>query len=115
MRYFETTIGDRAALIASLSDRKDVILYGSGAKGRSVGPASVKATLKKWNLGFTVVDGIRAGVTSSGNVAWVAANLASHRPGDKAVRHKYYVLLLYEKSGDEWRLVHANFGQNIGG
>jgi hypothetical protein len=110
VKVFETTIGDPKTLGATVSDRKDVALYGNEPKERTVGGAKVKAKLAAWKLGFTVRDGIHAGLTSSKTVGWVAANVdakSAQKPKDKPV--PYRVLFLYEKKGADWKLVNAHF------
>ena len=108
VKVFEASLGAPKTLAATVSDRKDVVLYGNEAKERTVGGAKVKAKLATWKLGFTVRDGIQAGVTSSKTVGWVAANVdARKNPKDKPV--PYRVLFIYEKKGTEWKLVNAHF------
>jgi hypothetical protein len=110
VKLFESTIGDPKALAATVSARKDVVLYGNEAKERTQGGAKVKAKLEAWKLGFKVRDGIQAGVTKSKTVAWVAANVDStsaKKPKDKPVPYRLFAI--YEKTGAEWKLVHANF------
>jgi hypothetical protein len=109
VKLFETSIADPKAFAATVSARKDVVLYGNEAAERAEGGAKVKAKLEAWKLGFKVRDGIQAGLASK-TVAWVAANVDStsvKKPKDKPV--PYRVLAIYEKTGAEWKLVHANF------
>jgi hypothetical protein len=53
----ETTIVESKPLGGTVSDRKDVVLYGSEASERYVGGAKVKAQLATWGLSFKVRDG----------------------------------------------------------
>ncbi len=110
VKLFESSIGDPAALAATVSSRKDAILYGSAKPERYVGGASMKATLKKWGLGFKVRDGIQAGMTESKNLAWVAANVdatAVKKADAKAT--PYRATFIYEKTDKGWTLVVAQF------
>jgi len=112
---WKAAIGDPKALAASVSSRKDVVLYGSESAERVVGGAQVAAKLKAWNLAFKVRDGVSAGVSPSKTVAWIAANLDSvsaKKPTDKPV--PYRALFLYEKQGADWKLVSANFAYITG-
>ncbi|MCE9577820.1 MAG: nuclear transport factor 2 family protein [Deltaproteobacteria bacterium] len=114
VELFKQTLADPTAMVASVSTRKDVVLYGSSAGERWVGGAAVKAQLKKWGLGMTLLDGVQAGVTTGGGVAWVAANVSARaikRPKDKAM--PYRVLFLYEKVGSAWQLVQAHFSYPV--
>lgn len=110
VKLFESSIGDPKVLAATVSKRADVVLYGSDLKERYVGGKKVAATLAKWNLGFKLRDGIQAGVTSAGNVAWIAANVDARsmkKPGAAAT--PYRVMFVYEKSDAGWQLVQAHF------
>ena len=107
---FSASLADPKALAATVSPRKDVLLYGSEDGERVVGGAQVKAKLTGWKLAFKVHDGIRAGVAATGSVAWVAANLDATPVGrDGAKPTPYRVLFVYELGGETWRLVSAQF------
>jgi ketosteroid isomerase-like protein len=110
VKLFEATIGDPKLLAASVSDRKDVVLFGSELSERYVGPAAVKAQLTRWNLVFKLRDGVQAGVSSNRTVAWVAANVDAtpvKKPGAKP--SPYRALFVYEKTGTAWQIVQAHF------
>lgn len=110
VKVFEASLGDPKAFAATVSDRADVVLYGSELAERTVGGAKVKAKLSAWKLAFKVRDGIQAGVTKSRRVAWVAANVdATSTKKPKNPSEPYRVLALYEKTGSEWKLVQAQF------
>ncbi|HUS32348.1 MAG TPA: nuclear transport factor 2 family protein [Kofleriaceae bacterium] len=106
---FEKSFADPKELAASVSTRKDVVLYGSSVAERVVGGAKVKAKLKGWNLSFKVRDGIQAGLVGT-TVGWVAANVdAAAAKGKPATSSPYRVLAVYEKSGSAWKLVQVHF------
>ena len=105
---FETSFADPKALVASVSNRKDVVLYGSSLAERVVGGAKVKAKLKAWNLTFKPRDGIRAGLASP-TVAWVAANVDAVAKGKSSKPSPYRVLAIYEKTASTWNLVQVHF------
>lgn len=110
VKLFESSLGDPKVLAATVSKRADVVLYGSDLKERYVGGKKVAATLAKWNLGFKLRDGVQAGVTGAGNVAWVAANVDARsmkKPGAAAT--PYRVMFVYEKAAAGWQLVQAHF------
>ncbi|MBL9020385.1 MAG: hypothetical protein JNL83_39745 [Myxococcales bacterium] len=109
VKLFETTIGDPKAFAATVSTRKDVVLFGNEPAERTVGGAKVKAKLEAWKLAFKVRDGIQAGPAGKG-VVWIAANVDStstKKPKDKPVPYRLFAI--YEKTGADWKLVHANF------
>jgi SnoaL-like domain len=110
VKLFEATIGDPTLLAASVSDRKDVVLFGSELTERYVGGAAVKAQLAKWNLAFKLRDGIQAGVSSTKTVAWVAANVDAIPVKKSAVKPSpYRTMFVYEKAGTGWQIVQAHF------
>jgi hypothetical protein len=105
---FKGSLAAPEALAKTVSDRKDAMMYGSEKPEHYVGGAAVKATLRKWQLGFTVRDGIQAGVTASKTTAWVAANVDAERKGDKKAT-PYRVFAIYDKHGADWQLVLLHF------
>ncbi len=107
---FESTCGDPKVFAKTISDREDVVLFGSDATERTLGGAKVRARLATWSLAFKVRDGVRAGLTSSKTVGWVAANVdatSTKKPKDKP--QPYRVFAIYEKQGTTWQLVNASF------
>lgn len=118
VKLFESTIGDPKAFAKTVSDRKDVVLYGSDLPERYVGGGTVKKQLEKWNLAMKPAGGIQAGVTTSKTVAWVAAHVdALPAKNPKAKATPYRLLAIYERTGiasamstsASWRLVNAHF------
>jgi len=109
-KLFESTIGDVKALTATVSDRKEAVLYGSERAEKYVGGAAVKSTLAKWNFTFKVRDGVQAGVTSNKTLAWVAANVdATSAKAPAAKPTPYMALFVYEKVDTTWKLVVVQF------
>lgn len=109
-KRFRDTIGDPKAFAASISPRADTLLFGSSAKERWLGGAAVSAQLAKWKLAFAVKDGVQAGITTGGKVAWVAANVEARPFGKpKAKPAPYRLTAIYERTGAEWRVVQLQF------
>jgi len=107
---YRKTFPDPKALAATVSDRADVVLYGSAPAERFVGGAKVRAKLTAWNLAFEIDGGVRAGVTSSKTVAWVASNVLAKPPAKPTTRGvPYRVLAIYERTGRAWQLVQVHF------
>jgi hypothetical protein len=104
VKLFKASLADPKALAKTVSDRKDAVLLGSDAGERYIGGPAIRATLLRWKLGFTVRDGIQAGVATSKTTAWVAANVNA---GKKSI--PYRVLAIYDKQGSEWQLVLLHF------
>jgi hypothetical protein len=110
VKLFKDTLGDPKKLAATVSDRKDAVMYGSELGERFVGGAKIKSQLAKWNLGFTVTGGVQSGLTKSQTVAFVAANVeAKSMKNPKAAASPYRVFAIYEKTVLSWRLVSLHF------
>ena len=101
-KQFEATIGDPAAFARTVSGRDDVVLLGSEERERVLGGKHVRAQLAGWKLRFAIDGGVRAGLTASPHVAWVAANLTA-----RAVT--YRATFVYEQIAGTWCVVLAQF------
>lgn len=107
-KQFEADLATAATLAKAVSERADVVLYGSALKERFVGGAKVRAQLLKWKLGFKIRDGVLAGLTSNKAVAWMVANVDAAKPGDKSSTG-YRLFAVYEKAASGWRAVQLTF------
>jgi len=87
-----------------LSEHDKVTVVGPGKSDHLRGARKIK---KKWTHKrrpqapepFTLLGGVRAGVTPDGGLAWVVANT---RAGDGPLHRMMFV---YERDGENWRLV----------
>lgn len=112
-KLFEGSIGDPKKFAATFSDRKEVVMFGSELAERYVGKQA-KSQITAWNFTFTVRDGVRAGMSRSGNVAWVAANVdAKPLKAPKAKALPFRAFALYEKTGSDWKLVSLQFSTSV--
>jgi hypothetical protein len=112
-KQFETTAADPKAFAASFSDRKEVVMFGSELPERYVG-AKAKAQITSWNLAFKVRDGLRAGISKSGNLVWVAANVdATSVKNAKAKPIPFRMFTVYEKSAAGWKVVEVQFSTAV--
>ena len=110
---FETTIGDPKLFAATVSTRPETAMFGSEMGERYTG-RQVAKQIQSWNLIFKVRDGVRAGVSKSGKVAWVAANvnaLQNKRPNAKPIPYRMFAV--YELVGTAWKLVHLQFSTSV--
>jgi hypothetical protein len=110
---FETSIADPKLFAATVSSRKETSLLGSELSERFTGD-QVKKQLSAWNLVFKVRDGLRAGVSKSGKVAWVAANVDARqnkRPNAKPIPYRLFAI--YELTGTDWKLVQIQFSTAV--
>lgn len=104
---FQKTIGDAKAFAATVSPRKDVLMYGTQPGERFVGGAAVRATLAKWGLSFKTAGAVVAGVAKTKTIAWVLADVDA--AGKAGKRVPYRVSVVYEKTGDDWKIVQLQF------
>lgn len=102
VEQFKKTIGDPKAFAATISARKDVVLYGTEPTERFVGGAAARATLMKWNLALSLHGNMRAGLTKSKTLAWIATDV-------DAGKTIYRLTVIYEKTGSDWKLVEIHF------
>jgi hypothetical protein len=108
VEQFRQSIADPKAFAATISARNDVVLYGTEPTERFVGGAAARATLLKWAFAWTVHGGIRAGVTKSKAVAWIAADVDA-RSAKSKTSSPYRLTVVYEKTGTEWKIVQIHF------
>jgi ketosteroid isomerase-like protein len=99
---------DPALLAAMVTDRKDAVLFGSDLAERFVGGAAIRERLVKWNLRYKIRDGVLAGLTTSGSVAWVVANVDAAKPGNKTST-TYRMFAILEKVAGNWQIVQLSF------
>jgi ketosteroid isomerase-like protein len=113
VHVFEATIGDPKTFAATFSNRNEVVMFGSEMPERFVGPKA-KAQLAAWNFAFGVRDGVRAGLSKSGNVAWIAANVDAKPAKQKDAKAlPFRVFAVYEKIATTWKLVHLQFSTAV--
>ena len=113
VKVFEATIGDPKAFAGTISSRPEVVLLGSEMPERYVG-AKAKTQLGAWNFAFSVRDGVRAGLSKSGNVAWIAANVDAKPAKQKNARAlPFRVFAVYEKIATTWKLVQLQFSTAV--
>lgn len=108
VEQFRSAIADPKALVAAISARKDVVLYGTEPTERFVGGAAARATFTKWGLAMAIHGGIRAGVVKSKSVVWIAADVDA-RSAKAKTSTPYRLTVVYEKTGTEWKIVQLHF------
>jgi len=112
-KAFTAALADPKKLSGMLSTRKDLVLNGSEMTERFVG-AKAKAKPTEWDLAFVPRDGVRAGLATGGNVAWVAVNVDGKfvtNPKMKPVPYRVFAVL--EKSGKDWKIVAIQFSTAV--
>ncbi len=113
-KLFETALGDPKLFAAAVADKKEAVLYGSELAERYVTGKVVKAQVASWGLGFKVRDGVRAGLSAHGNLAWVAANVDGRFvKNPKMAPVPYRVFAVLEKIGADWKFVALEFSTAV--
>jgi hypothetical protein len=108
VREVSAALATPAALAKLVSDRPDVVLYGSARKERFVGGAAARAKLLAWKLQLELRDGVLAGLTTDKAAAWLVANVDATGPGDKRAT-AYRLFAICEKTPAGWRVVQLSF------
>ncbi|HJZ88421.1 MAG TPA: nuclear transport factor 2 family protein [Polyangia bacterium] len=107
---FRHGIADPAASVKWISDRPDVVIFGTAPGERHDG-ATIKKTLAGARMAakLMVTGGIRAGLSPSGGAGWVAGNAVV---SIGALEIPMRTLELYALEGGAWRLVcaHSSIG-----
>lgn len=98
----------------SVSNRKDVVVFGSAPNERYVGGGKAGTTITSWKQMFSVRDGITSGLTKGG-ILWIIVNLdARPQDKDKAKPVPYRAFLIFEgDGGGSYSLVHASFAAPV--
>ncbi len=109
--YSSRRSATRSNLAATFSDRKETVLFGSELPERYAG-AKAKATITSWNFSFVLRDGLRAGVSRSGTVAWLAANVDGMPHGSTSAL-PFRVFAIYEKTAAGWKVVQMQFATSV--
>jgi ketosteroid isomerase-like protein len=110
-KLFESTCTNPKKFAATFSDRKEAVLFGSELPERYVG-GKAKAQITAWNFAFNVRDGLRAGMSKSGNVAWVAANVDGIPHGSTS-KIPFRMFAIYEKTAAGWKVVQMQFSTSV--
>ena len=113
-KQFELALGDPKLFAAAIADKAEVVLYGSELAERYVTGKAVKAQVTGWGLGFKARDGVRAGVSASGALAWVAANVDGRFvKNPKMAPVPYRVFAVWERTGTAWKIVAIQFSTAV--
>lgn len=90
----------------------DVILYGTGADEKCVGPEKIKAQFKRdWSqIEEPALEYNWISISASGNVAWAAIDAIFKAKIDgKKTKFQSRVTKVFEKRGDKWLIVQGHF------
>ncbi|MBI4233561.1 MAG: nuclear transport factor 2 family protein [Chloroflexi bacterium] len=108
---------DGGTLSSMLVPDPDVLLYGTGADEKRIGPAEIRAQFERdWSQSETA--SLRFGwhsVSSAGGVALVAADGAAHvKVGGQAVTMPLRATMVFEQRGDRWLVAQMHVSTPAG-
>jgi ketosteroid isomerase-like protein len=103
---------DTSAFLSYIDPAANVVMFGTGADEKRVGIDQIKAQLiRDWSQSTAATMKYTWTLFgSSGNVAWVAADVAFHvEAGDQKMDMPARVTYVFEKHGEKWLLEQAHF------
>ncbi len=103
---------DMALLKSVFSSDPDVMIYGTGADEKRVGPAQVQAQIERdWSQSeSTAVKYKWTHISAAGSVAWVAADVDFDlKGGGQEFTLPARVTFVLEKRGKEWLILQGHF------
>jgi hypothetical protein len=110
---------DAEALLASVSDRDDAVVFGTAPDERVVGGARIRQVfgehVKNGHVKIKRDGEMRVGIAPGGGVGWVLANLdfSVEVAEGQRVAQPYRVMLVYVEEGGEWRIAQAHFSNGV--
>ncbi|MBM4370741.1 MAG: nuclear transport factor 2 family protein [Deltaproteobacteria bacterium] len=111
---FTGVANDVGAFLATVTDREDAFCFGTAAEEKIPTGAAIKQAFGQMiqQAGVTTArnGGVRAGISASGTVGWVASNLdfsVAAEGGQITVPYRF--LGVYLNEAGAWRLVQVHF------
>lgn len=109
---------DLEALMACVATDDDMVMYGTGADEKRVGPKEIEAQAQRdWDqTESAAMQFDTTAVSAAGNVAWAAVDGAFElRAGGQIMKMPARASIVLEKRGGKWLIVHAHFSMPAGG
>jgi ketosteroid isomerase-like protein len=109
---------DLKAVMACVANDDDMVMYGTGADERRVGPKEVETQAQRdWDQTESAAMRFdKIAVSAAGNVAWAAIDGAFElRAGGQNMKMPTRASVVLEKRGGKWLIVHAHFSMPSGG
>lgn len=101
-----------ALLQAAFAPDPDVVMYGTGADEKRVGPTEIRAQVERdWSQAeTTTVTYGWTSISAAGSVAWAASDAAFRlKAGRQEMTLPARITFVLEKRGEEWLIVQAHF------
>ncbi len=103
---------DLKSAMSLIAPDADVVMYGTGADEKCVGPEKIKAQFERdWaQIEEPALEYNWTSISAAGDVAWVAIDAVFRAKIDgKKTKFQARVTKVFEKRGDKWLIVQGHF------
>ncbi len=103
---------DLKSAMSLIAPDADVVMYGTGADEKCVGPEKIKAQFERdWSqIEEPALEYNWTSISAAGDVAWVAIDAVFRAKIDgKKTKFQARVTKVFEKRGDKWLIVQGHF------
>ncbi len=103
---------DLKSAMSLIAPDADVVMYGTGADEKCIGPEKIKAQFERdWaQIEEPALEYNWTSISAAGDVAWVAIDAVFRAKIDgKKTKFQARVTKVFEKRGDKWLIVQGHF------
>lgn len=103
---------DMKSAMSLIAPDADIVMYGTGADEKCVGPEAVKAQFERdWSqIEEPGLEYKWTSISAAGNVAWASIDAVFRAKIDgKKTKFPARVTKVFEKRGDKWLIVQGHF------
>jgi uncharacterized protein (TIGR02246 family) len=103
---------DLKSAISLIAPDADVVMYGTGADEKRVGPEAIKAQFERdWSqIEEPALEYSWISISAAGNVAWASIDaILKAKIDGKKTKFPTRVTKVFEKRGDKWLIVQGHF------
>lgn len=103
---------DLKSVMSLIAPDADVVMYGTGAEEKRVGPEAIKAQFERdWSqIEEPALEYNWISISSAGNVAWASIDaILKAKIDGKKTKLPTRVTKVFEKRGDKWLIVQGHF------
>lgn len=107
---------DLNSAMSLIAPDADVVMYGTGADEKRIGPKEIKAQFERdlSQIEDPALEYKWTSISASGNVAWIAIDAVFKAKVDgKNMRFPSRITEVLEKRGDTWLIVQGHFSSRI--
>lgn len=103
---------DLKSAMSLIAPDVDVVMYGTGAEEKCIGPEAIKAQFERdWSqIEEPALEYDWTSISAAGNVAWASIDAVFKAKIDgKMMKFPSRVTKVFEKRGDKWLIVQGHF------